>query len=82
LIESYLANRFQIVQLDDSFLNKKLDSMWMKEKQGVPQGSILGLLSYILYINDLPNSIMQKATPIIFADDTSILPFRNRASYI
>jgi hypothetical protein len=27
----------------------------------------------MIYINDLPNSIMQKATPVICADDTSIL---------
>jgi hypothetical protein len=47
--------------------------MWMKVKRGVSQGLILGPLLFILYINDVPNSIIQKATPIIFADDTSIL---------
>jgi hypothetical protein len=28
---------------------------------------------FLLYINDLPNAIILKATPILFADDTSIL---------
>jgi len=80
LIETYLANRFQRVQLHNPFLDTKLDSMWMKVKCGAPQGSILGPLLFILYINNLPNSIMQNVTPIIFADDTSILITRQDAN--
>jgi len=73
LIESYLANRSQRVQLDTSFSNSKTASTWTKVKHGVPQGSVLGPLLFILCINDLPNTIIHNATPILFADDTSII---------
>jgi hypothetical protein len=39
----------------------------------VQQGSVLGPLLFIVYINNLPNAMEHKAFPILFADETSIL---------
>jgi hypothetical protein len=48
-------------------------SNWAKVIHGIPQGSILGPLLFLLCIHDLPKIINKTSSPIIFADDTSIL---------
>ena len=62
---SYLNGRKQYVKLTESADTVKKDI-----KCGVPQGSILGPLLLLLYVNDLPNS-SNVFVPIIFADDTN-----------
>jgi len=64
LISSYLSDRYQMV-------NDKL-SQSLPVKHGVPQGTVLGLLFFILYINGLLN-INTEAEIMCFADDTVIL---------
>ena len=67
LIKNYVHNREQRVVLNGQ------TSEWRKIKAGVPQGSVLGPLLFLIYINDLPDGITSICK--IFADDTSLFSF-------
>ena len=74
-IKSYFSCRQQFVQI-----NQTCSSM-QTIKCGVPQGSILGPLFFILYINDLPKA--SKLTELLlFADDTSIFFSHSNPNYL
>jgi hypothetical protein len=73
LFKSYLQNRYHRIHITNSYSNWNTISEWTKIKSGVPQGSILGPLLFLVYINDLPKSVEHKAHPILFSDDTCIL---------
>ena len=62
---SYLSHRKQYVSINGS--NSSLLSITC----GVPQGSVLGPLLFLICINDLPNT-SKKLTFYLFADDTNI----------
>ena len=64
LLENYLTNRHQRVLLNGQ------NSACAPVLAGVPQGSILGPLLFLIYINHLPNGL--KASAKLFADDTSL----------
>jgi len=72
LIKSYLNDRYQRVLIKNKY-SKTCFSEWEKVKQGLPQGSILGPLFFLLYINDLPGIINNISKPTIFTDDTNII---------
>jgi hypothetical protein len=69
LIKSYMQDRFQRVLINCN--SNIYTSDWQPVKHGVPQGSILGPLFFLLYINDLPKTVSALSNPILFADDTS-----------
>jgi hypothetical protein len=73
LYKSYLHNRYQRTQIRDGYGNVLMRSKWARIRNGVPQGSVLGPLLFIIYINDLPKILELHSIPILFADDTSVL---------
>ena len=67
LIEDYLKNHLQATRVENTMSSK------LSITCGVPQGSILGLLLFILYINSLPNAIPQNVKTYLYADDTALV---------
>ena len=63
--KSYLSQRKQYISFDQ----EKTEMLHIK--CGVPQGSIIGPLLFLLYVNDLPNA-SKILDPIMFADDTNL----------
>ena len=65
LLKSYLSNKHQKCQIGNFVSSEHLI------KCSVPQGSTLGPLLFLLYINDLPQCL-KSTRPRLFADDTNL----------
>ncbi len=63
-MEKFLENRLQRVVINGK------SSDWSQVASGIPQGSVLGPVLFLIYINDLPNVVNNIAK--LFADDTKI----------
>ena len=64
ILKDFLSDRKQRVVLNGQC------SSWADIRAGVPQGSILGLLLFLIYVNELSIDIKSKCK--LFADDTSL----------
>ena len=65
-IRSFLTGRVQRVKVDSAA------SEWRNVTSGIPQGSVLGPILFVIYINDMPEAVKNASTAAMFADDTKL----------
>lgn len=73
--KSYLTNRYQYVQLEYyNYSTQEIENIRSEGRKltaSIPQGSVIGCLLFLIYVNDLPKNIAGKC--VLFADDISLL---------
>lgn len=73
--KDYLYNRRQVVELRHTVqgYTKSVFSEPLEVTRGVPQGSVLGPVLFVLFVSDLPNYLREYCHQIMFADDTVLI---------
>ena len=67
MLEQFLSNKKQCVKNGIEYSN------WVTINHGVPQGTVLRPLIFIIYINDFPEKMKKREDVLQLADDTSII---------
>ena len=65
-LEAFLKGRKQRVTVNGT------SSTWRPVTSGIPQGSVMGPIMFVLYINDLPDCLKNDSELYLYADDTKI----------
>ncbi|XP_046685907.1 uncharacterized protein LOC124371605 [Homalodisca vitripennis] len=73
--ESYLKDRSQVVEIKSTVkgTTKAFRSQPLPIQRGVPQGSVLGPVLFILFTNDLPEYLSEYTKTLMYADDTTLI---------
>ena len=65
-VAAMLSHSSQLVRVNNSF------SSWQEVTSGIPQGSVIGPLIFVIFINDLPE-VINSSELLLFADDMKLL---------